>query len=353
MSNKRNLKLGYGGTKSEMERLLADAEKLTGVKYNIENLSDVYEAIHVIQGELDITGTTAKEASETISGSFAAMKSAWTNVLGYMATGQDLGPALTSLIDSASTFLFGNLLPMIGKVVAALPGAISTVVTSALPILQEKGTQLVEFLFANLPTMIETSREKMFNVITGIINKIDENLPNVLQKGVEFINNMATGFIQRIPHMIDVTGKMITTFLNFILTNLPAILKAGADILLNIARGITDNLPQILESASKVMGKILSTIADNLPAILKAGVEIIVKLATGTLEAAPKVYDAFKNIAVKAIDKMIHFDWIGLGKNILNGIVEGFKSGSNALRKHRELLPRKHQLRPYQRSQHP
>ncbi len=119
-----NLKLGYGGTKSEMERLLADAQKLTGVKYDINNLSDVYNAIHAVQEELDITGTTAKEAAETFSGSLAAMKSSFSNVLGNLALGEDIKPHLKALAETTSTFLFGNFFPMVGNILSALPGAI-------------------------------------------------------------------------------------------------------------------------------------------------------------------------------------------------------------------------------------
>ena len=115
-----NLKLGYGGTKQEMQRLLADAEKLTGVKYDINNLSDVYNAIHAIQENLDITGTTAKEAASTFSGSFESMKAAAQNVLGKLALGENILPSLHALLKTTSTFLFDNFLPMIGNVLSGL-----------------------------------------------------------------------------------------------------------------------------------------------------------------------------------------------------------------------------------------
>nr|WP_282187667.1 PblA [Streptococcus anginosus] len=122
-----NLKLGYGGTKTEMERLLADATKLTGVKYDINNLSDVYQAIHAIQGKLDITGTTAKEAASTFSGSFSAMKAAAQNVLGKLALGEDIMPSLKALAETTSTFLFKNFIPMVGNILRGLPTVIGTV----------------------------------------------------------------------------------------------------------------------------------------------------------------------------------------------------------------------------------
>ena len=115
-----NLKLGYGGTKQEMQRLLADAEKLTGVKYDINNLSDVYSAIHAIQENLDITGTTAKEAASTFSGSFESMKAAAQNVLGKLALGENILPSLHALLKTTSTFLFDNFLPMVGNIFSGL-----------------------------------------------------------------------------------------------------------------------------------------------------------------------------------------------------------------------------------------
>lgn len=116
-----NLKLGYGGTKQEMQRLLSDAEKLTGVKYDMNNLSDVYSAIHAIQENLDITGTTAREAATTFTGSFEAMKAAAQNVLGKLSLGEDIQPALQALMETTSTFLFGNLIPMIGNILKQIP----------------------------------------------------------------------------------------------------------------------------------------------------------------------------------------------------------------------------------------
>lgn len=158
----------YGGTKTEMQRLLADAEAFSGVKYDINNLADVYSAIHVIQGEMDISGrtaeeaaaimentgrvveeqlgTTAKEASATFAGSLSAVKASVSNLAGYMATGQDIGPAVTNLIETASTFFFDNMLPMLGDILSAVPSALSTAMETAAPYIQENGMALLEIL---------------------------------------------------------------------------------------------------------------------------------------------------------------------------------------------------------------
>lgn len=117
-----NLKLGYGGTQKEMQRLLSDAGKISGQKYDMSNLNDVYSAIHVIQGELDITGTTSKEAATTLSGSFASMKAASSDFLGNLALGKDIKPSLQALVETTSTYLFDNLLPAVGNIVSAPAG---------------------------------------------------------------------------------------------------------------------------------------------------------------------------------------------------------------------------------------
>ncbi len=158
-----NLKLGYGGTKEEMQRLLSDAEKLTGVKYDMNNLSDVYNAIHAIQGKLDITGTTAKEAASTFSGSFAAMKASLSNVLGKMALGQDIKPSLNALAETTSTFLFGNFIPMVGNILKALPGAIVTFVKAAIP--------QVKAAFGELLTSISSN----FSILGRMFDFISKN----------------------------------------------------------------------------------------------------------------------------------------------------------------------------------
>lgn len=156
-----NLKLGYGGTKEEMQRLLSDAEKLTGVKYDISNLSDVYNAIHAIQENLDITGTTAKEAAETLSGSFAAMKASLSNVLGKMALGQDIQPSLNQLAETTATFLFGNFIPMIGNILKALPRAIVTFVKASIPHVKAAFAELLDSIGDKFPIF-----DKLFELIS-------------------------------------------------------------------------------------------------------------------------------------------------------------------------------------------
>lgn len=174
-----NLKLGYGGTKTEMERLLADATKITGIKYNLDNLSDVYEAIHVIQGELDITGTTSKEAASTLTGSFASMKSALSNVLGSLSLGEDIKPAMNGLLNSVKTFLFNNLIPMVGNILKGLVEYIADTVvnTDWISVI----TQMLTSIKDALVTGIETYFGADTTVLGGIFDSLINNIPVITQ----------------------------------------------------------------------------------------------------------------------------------------------------------------------------
>ena len=299
-----NLKLGYGGTKSEMERLLADATKLSGVEYNIDNLADVYEAIHVIQEEIGITGTTALEAEETIQGSFNALKSAFTNVLGALAIGENLGGSLKALAGTLSTFLFDNLIPMLGNIISQLPTAISTFIQEFAPGLMEGGAELIKTLadglIEGIPAFFETMAEFMTNVVTWI----QEQLPAILEKGVAFITEFATGIFDGAPGVIDNIGEILNNVLTAIFDALPMILESGMEIISNLAKGIWDNLPKIVESIGNVLGKLIDTIKDKLPEYLQKGWEIIGKMATGIWDNLPKIISTMVNLLGSLIRKI-------------------------------------------------
>ena len=169
-----NLKLGYGGTKTEMERLLADAEKLTGIKYDINNLSDVYQAIHAIQENLNITGTTAKEAASTFSGSFSAMKAAAQNVLGKLALGEDIMPSLKSLAETTSTFLFKNFIPMVGNILQGLPTVIGMVLKEGIASVfgDEIAKGIIDKVY-DIYTNVAGVLSTLYDMIFGSLSKKD------------------------------------------------------------------------------------------------------------------------------------------------------------------------------------
>lgn len=318
-----NLKLGYGGTKTEMERLLADAQKLTGVKYDINNLSDVYSAIHAVQEELDITGTTAKESAETFSGSLASMKASFSNVLGNLSLGQDITPSLNALATTVSTFLFDNFIPMVTNILTALPGAIVTFVTTAAPMFIEAGTQMLSSLSSGVATGIPSFLASFQGVITGLMSWVTENLPSLLQTGVQILTNIANGILQSIPQLITTASNIITSFVEFLMINVPVILESGKNLLFNLIDGILQNLPAIGDSAIQAVSKFIDMIVQNYPKYISTGWEILQSLIKGILERLPNLVQTALSLVVKLATTLISKipDILAAGAKIMTGLI--------------------------------
>ena len=326
-----NLKLGYGGTKSEMERLLADAQKISGVEYNIDNLSDVYSAIHVIQGQLDITGTTAKEAATTISGSFNQMKAAAKNVMGEIALGMDVGPALNELANTIITFAVGNLLPAVWNVISALPSAIVTFVTALGPQLFAAVSGLIPQIASGITTGIPTLYQSAMQLMDQFNIGIQEQLPILLQNGVDFITNIVNGILQNLPQVITMAGNIITYFANTIISMFPTVLSAGASLLLKLVNGIINNLPQIAQAAATTIVRFVASIGQNVPQILQSGITIIAKLAAGLIRAIPNLVGQIPAIISAIVNAFTSQNWGSIGINIISGIASGLRSAAHML----------------------
>lgn len=200
-----NLKLGYGGTKTEMERLLADAEKISGQKYDISNLNDVYEAIHVIQDDLGVTGTTAKEASSTLAGSFASMKASATNFLGSLALGKNVGPSLKGLVSSASTFLFDNLIPALLNIAKSIPGVLFGGLSAAIPALLGKLPGLIKKIFNAAASIMAGLADGLFKAITSFADN-----PEAANGGMKIVKNIAAAIIKSTPKLLAAMLKLVT-----------------------------------------------------------------------------------------------------------------------------------------------
>lgn len=326
-----NLKLGYGGTKTEMERLLKDAGKLSGQKYDIDNLNDVYEAIHVVQEEMGITGTTSKEAASTLSGSLASMKAACSDLLGNLALGEDVKPAIKNLISTAATFLFENLLPAVGNIILALPDAIGTFITTSIPILVQKGKEIISYIVQGATTGLPAMQTTIMQMIAKVKEYITNELPNMLNQGVEIISNLANGIWESIPTVMTSFGDVVSGILDAILPALPGMMKAGFNLIKKLASGIFNNLPTIVKTLSTVIAKILATIAKHLPKIIKTGYDLLGKLASGIIRAIPKLIAKLPEIFTSIKDSFAKYDWGKLGKNILEGIKDGVLSAIDTL----------------------
>jgi phage-related protein len=272
----------YGGTKTEMERLLSDAEKISGQKYDISNLSDVYSAIHVIQKEMGITGTSAKEAETTLSGSFNAMKAAAQNFMGNLTLGQNVTASMQGLVTTTSTYLFKNLLPAIGRIFQSLPAAMGTFIQQGVPELMTS----VQSMLTSLATSMKGSGGIIKSAFTGLLNLSDYVLDNsggLISAGMDMLKNLANGIVQALPTIIQTVPKIISNFANVINNNAPTILSTGISIIKTLAVGIIKAIP---------------TLIANLPQIVKA------------------IWDVFTAI-----------QWVNLGSSLINGIKNGVKTG--------------------------
>lgn len=319
-----NLKLGYGGTKTEMERLLAHAQELTGIEYNIDNLSDVYSAINVIQKELKISGltaeeaaeaiasgamteeeafeamgTTAKEAATTVSGSFASMKAAFKTFLGNLAIGEDITNSLRAMIETASTFLFANLIPMVANIVI---GIAKTLVTT-------DWTGYIRLTVYNMQTAFKTCAQKAFgtdtNLVQFIIEGINTKLPELLQTGVEMVSNLLNGILSAIPDVLGYIGEVSAQIIQCFLQNAPLLIEAGIQLVSNIISGITEYLPQVVETALEVKHMLMDTIAENSVLLIEAGMGLVSNLISGIIEYLPQIVETVLEVVNTLLSTII------------------------------------------------
>lgn len=384
-----NLKLGYGGTQAEMERLLADAEKISGIKYDISSYADIVDAIHVVQTEMGITGTTAEEAASTIQGSFGMMKSAWQNLVTGMADpDQDLGVLVGNFTDSV--VIAGNnlipriqeLLPRIVEATTSLIGTVSeqlpAILGTVLPSLVEGATNLVTGLMAALPSVLSVLADVAPTVINTLVPALIELLPQITQTGIDVIVSLAQGIADALPQLIpaatdaiieivevltspenlgnlidaalaiilalvdglvDATPKLIAAvpdvianLVTAIIVNMPKILEAGVEITMALADGLIKALPELIAAIPNLILGIVQGIIDNLPEIIMAGPKIIAALATGLIEAIPDIVMVIPQLIRSIVDTFLSFDWGSIGKNIVDGIKNGFVNMWNSFK---------------------
>jgi phage-related protein len=384
-----NLKLGYGGTQAEMERLLADAEKISGIKYDISSYADIVDAVHVVQTEMGITGTTAEEAASTIQGSFGMMKSAWQNLVTGMADpDQDLGVLVGNFTDSV--VIAGNnlipriqeLLPRIVEATTSLIGTVSeqlpAILGTVLPSLVEGATNLVTGLMAALPSVLSVLADVAPTVINTLVPALIELLPQITQTGIDVIVSLAQGIADALPQLIpaatdaiieivevltspenlgnlidaalaiilalvdglvDATPKLIAAvpdvianLVTAIIANMPKILEAGVEITMALADGLIKALPELIAAIPNLILGIVQGIIDNLPEIIMAGPKIIAALATGLIEAIPDIVMVIPRLIRSIVDTFLSFDWGSIGKNIVEGIKNGFVNMWNSFK---------------------
>lgn len=379
-----NLKLGYGGTKSEMERLLRDAEKLPsalGRKFNIDNLGDVYDAVHLIQQDLGLTGVAAQEAETTFSGSFNSMKAAAKNLLGSLSLGDDITDEVNTLAETVKTFVVDNFIPMVGNIFNSIPD----LVTQAVPYIKEGAEQLLTNFIESVGSfdddLLTKGTEIVQSILDGISQKIDDS--EIFDKAAEVISNFATGLIESLPDIITASGDIVVSITDFITEHLPDFFDAGSDIIDNIADAISDpnNIQKTVDAMSGVLNKLIQTIEDNGPEMvisgghlisslangimslrmaawtaaamvvkgilekftsvvgdaLRAGARIVANLASGIAQGARNVVNAVSNLVQKIINAFLGTDWWSIGSSIIEGITSGVGDGGGLFSKLRSI----------------
>lgn len=350
-----NLKIGYGGTKTEMQRLLADASKLSGVEYNIDNLGDVYDAIHVIQQDLGLTGVAAAEASTTFTGSFEAMKAAGENLMASLALGQDLGPSLDALGQTVSAFVFNNLFPMIQNIISSIPsllGGISDFIVKAIPSVMQAAVTLVSSigeafftfdwwglasnLIDALSGAIDSAAGSIMGTDTTVLDTFIQNLtnggPKLLSKGVDLLIKISEGILKALPSLITTAGSLMTSISTTIMSSYPTILENGSRLVFSLVDGIVRNLPSIVQSVLKVIVTFVSTVGQNLPTILSQGIIIVGKLVAGLIQAIPQIVGAIPQLISAIVNGFGNFDWWSIGKDIVRGIANGLKDAAGIIK---------------------
>lgn len=321
----------YGGTKTEMERLLADATKLTGVKYDISNLSDVYNAIHAVQGELGITGTTAKEASSTFSGSLDSMKSAYSNVMSNMSLGRDMEGPLNALAETTSTFFVNNFIPMVGNILKTLPSAISTFFQAAAPSFALAGTAIMNQFGMGISTgitgLLPKIQATLSPLITGFKTAFSQ-LPVFFQTVVStitpIIETIAIAFTK-----LDFSGfqSLMTSLIPAIqnaFTTMMTIVSPAIDTIVNSFVNMWNSIQPLITILSSALMPVLQIVGSFLGGVLKGvligisgafdAISVVVKILTPIISF---LIDVFK-LCVPALTVVA--EWIGVAVGLFGNL---------------------------------
>lgn len=296
-----NLKLGYGGTKEEMQRLLEDATALSGIEYDISSYADIVDAIHVVQTEIGITGTTAKEAATTIQGSVNAAKSAWSNlVTGIAADNADFETLIGNFVDSTETAA-KNVIPRITQILSGMGTAIQ---------------QLAPIIAAEVPTMISSV------------------LPQIVSAGAQLIVGLSTGLIGALPDLIPTIVDIVLQIVEILIDNVDMLADASIEIILALAEGLIVALPTLIEKAPEIVIKLVSAIIENAPKLLSAAFELVGKIAQGIensfqtiIDKGREIVDNVKNGVLEKIEDAK--EW---GKDLIDNFINGIKAKIAALK---------------------
>ena len=306
-----NLKLGYGGTKEEMQRLLSDAEKISGIKYDISSYADVVDAIHVIQTEMGITGTTAKEASSTIQGSISAMGGAWTNLItGLADPTQNLDQLLNNFVDSVIT-VGNNLIPRIGMILEGITKLISG---------------LAPKLVAEIPNIVSQLLPSVIQGAVSIINAIVQALPQLINAIVGMLPQFITGIQQIINGIIGALPSLMQTLVSQLPTLIPMLIDALVSMFVTLASSLGNIIQPIIDNLPEIITSIVNALMGNLPALIEGCVNLIVALVA----AMPQIIMALIQCIPQIIASIVEALFTAM-PTLLEGVASIFGSAWNTI----------------------
>ena len=337
-----NLKLGYGGTQAEMQRLLDDASKISGIEYDMSSFADVAEAIHVIQTEMGVAGATAAEAATTIEGSTASMKAAWNNlVVGIADDNADLDSLINQFIESATTML-GNVIPrieiiltgigqliekMVPMIIDMLPGLINNV----LPQLIDSGVSMVNSIVQgivdNLPALVNV----VLDLVMRLVDVLLENAPMLVEAGLQMIVQLAMGIAKALPELIPTLVSTILTIVEVLIDNVDMLIDAAIAIIMGLAEGLIASLPILIDKIPVIIDKLIMALTNNAPKLTEMGIKLIIQLALGLIKAIPQLVSKIPQIITSLINGFTNYlsKFPSIGKNIVEGIWKGISDGFN------------------------
>lgn len=289
-----NLKLGYGGTKEEMQRLLEDAEKLSGQKFDLSSYADIVDAIHVVQTEMGITGTTAKEAATTIQGSVNMTKAAWQNlVVGIADDTQNFDVLVNNFVESVTT-AGNNILP---RVEIALKG-VGTLVEKLAPIIAKTVPNIVS---TTLPSMIKAGTSMIRALLDGLLKAVPELIPCFKN----IVNQLISVIVTNLPMILNAAVTIAGAIVSGLVEALPDILDAGIELIQSLAQGLTTGIPTILSTAITIVSQLASTLIQNVPQIVQTGIQLLLGLANGILQAVPQLLQELPGIITQMVENIL------------------------------------------------
>ena len=359
-----NLALGFAGTKEGMQQLLDKAHELSGVDYNIDSYADIVQAIHVVQKEMGVAGTTAKEGTETIQGSLSQLGAAWENLVAGIANPDaNLGQLIGLVIKSAETAL-QNLLPAIENALEGISGLIERMVPmitkrlpdligKILPPLLNAATSLINGLVAALPGLLQVLGAQLPGILTSLVQIIVDNLPMLIDVGLQVVTTIANGIAESLPTLIPAIVSMVMEIIQVFVSNAPMLIDAAVAIINGLVQGITsaapvllqeapkliisfvkaivENVPKLLEAAVQIIQGLVNGLSNNTEQVVKSGVEILMAIVTGLIQAIPEIISASLQIIGAILETFASIDWLQLGGDIIAGIIAGISNGIGAL----------------------